>query len=66
MGFSNWTHLEVELIVRETECAFLCRIDGQEHWIPRSVVDDADRYEEGDADVTISMAAWFAEKEGLA
>ena len=38
--------------------AVLYVIDGDEYWLPRSVIDD---FEDG----TVAVARWFAEKEGL-
>ena len=38
--------------------AVLYVIEGDEYWLPRSVIDD---FEDG----TVAVARWFAEKEGL-
>ena len=67
MGMSSWVHLDVSLIKRETAAALLLVLDnGQEVWVPKSVVSDADDYEAGDSDCTVSVAEWFAEKNDLA
>lgn len=66
MSASNYVHLDVEVIVRETEKAFLLRLEsGEEVWVPISQVADADDYSEGDTDCTVSVSEWFARKEGL-
>jgi len=65
MGQSNWVHIEVEEIVCETDKAFLCRVDGEEHWFPKSQVSNPEDYEEGDADVTLSITEWIANEKGL-
>lgn len=65
MSASNYVHLEVEVVVRVTDNALLARIDGDDIWIPLSQVADADDYEAGDTDVTLSVTKWFADKEGL-
>jgi hypothetical protein len=39
--------------------------DGGEVWVPRSVLEDDD-FEEGDLDVEVSVALWFARDKGLA
>lgn len=65
MSASNHVHLEVDEILRETDKAFLVYLDGEETWIPKSVIADADDYEVGDSEVTLSIAEWFASKEGL-
>jgi hypothetical protein len=62
----NWVHLDVEEVVAESENAFLLRIDGEEVWIPKSQIADADSYSRGDVDATVSISAWIAEKKGLA
>lgn len=65
MSASNYVHVEVDEIVRETEKAFLVRIDDEEFWLPRSqVADDAD-YEEGDKDCTMSITEFIAKEKGL-
>lgn len=67
MSSSNYVHLEVEEILRETDKAFLLRLEdeGQELWVPKSQISDADDYEEGDKNCTVSVSRWFADKEGL-
>ena len=62
----GWVHLDVDLVVRETDKALLLRLEGgEEVWVPKSAVADAGDYAEGDADATVSVAAWWAEREGL-
>jgi hypothetical protein len=66
MSSSRFVHLDVAEITAETEKAFQVRLeDGSTHWLPRSVVADADDYNVGDCDLTLSVQAWFCEKEGL-
>lgn len=65
MSASNYVHLDVEEIVRDTDKAFLVRIEAGEVWIPKSQIADADDYEAGDTDLTLSVTKWFADKEGL-
>ena len=66
MSASGWVHLNVTEIIGETDKALKLLLDeGEEIWVPRSVVCDADDYALGDQELTISVARWFAEKEGL-
>lgn len=67
MGASGWTHFDIEEITMERTKALYVRIKGQRDrvWIPKSVIADADVYEEGDENVQISVKDWFVEKEGL-
>jgi hypothetical protein len=65
MGFSSWVHLDVDLVVAETENALLLEIDGDQHWIPRSQIDGPDKYEKGDKGVTVSVTEWIAKQKGL-
>lgn len=66
MGASNWVHLEVDEIVKETEKAFLLRIDGEDdYWCPKSQICDPENYEEGMTDCTVSVTEWWANQEGL-
>jgi len=52
------------VVIRETPKAFLVD-DGEEHWIPKSQITDAEEYGEGE-EATIEVSLWFATKEGLA
>ena len=58
---------EVTQVIQETPRAILVQLaTGDEHWIPKSVIDDESEvfdsdHQEGD----LIVAAWFAEKEGL-
>ena len=52
-------------VVRATEKALLCRIDGKEHWIPQSQIDDdSEVYREGD-EGTLVISEWLATQKGL-
>lgn len=62
---SNWIHLDVERIAAETDNAFLCVVDGDEHWIPKSQIADPETYSDGDENCTISITEWIANKKGL-
>ena len=51
--------------VRATEKALLVDIDGNEMWIPQSVIhDDSEVYEEGDTGLLV-VKGWWAQKQGL-
>ena len=51
---SNFVHLDVVRIVRETAAAFLVLLDDDsQHWIPKSQVSDPDDYQFGD--VTLQL-----------
>lgn len=53
-------------VVKATDRALLCEFDdGEERWIPQSVVhDDSEAWLAGDeGDLVVNR--WFAEKEGL-
>lgn len=66
MGANNYEHILVEKIIRETEKAFLVRLeDGDEHWLPKSQIADADDYREGDEDVELSVTEYIAREKGL-
>lgn len=66
MGASNWVHLDVIVISRETEKAFLVVLDsGEEVWLPKSQIADAEDYQPGDADLTLSVTEYIAREKGL-
>jgi hypothetical protein len=49
--------------VSSTPMALLCRVIGDEHWIPRSVIsDDSEVYERGHVGKLV-VRKWFARKE---
>jgi hypothetical protein len=51
---------------RETDKALLCLFpDGEEHWIPKSQIDDdSEVYREGDVGKLV-VSQWIAEQKGL-
>lgn len=51
--------------IKETKLAILCEIEGEEHWIPKSVIDDDSEVYETDTDGKLIIPEWFATKEGL-
>lgn len=58
---------EVAEVRAETDKAILCVFDdGEEHWIPKSVIDDdSEVFDANHGDGTLIVSSWFAEKEGL-
>ena len=57
--------LQVKTVVKETTEALLCRIDGVDHWIPKSLIGaDSDVRAEGDSG-TLEIPEWFAVKEEI-
>lgn len=56
--------IDIDNIKRATDLAVLAEINGEEYWIPRSVIEDGDDLEEGDSG-EIEIAEWFARKEDL-
>lgn len=51
--------------VKATKAAILVNIEGKEHWIPQSQIDDdSEVWQEGDEGELI-ISEWFATKKGL-
>ena len=51
--------------VAETDLALLVDLETEEHWFPKSVIDeDSEVQEKGDRGDLV-VKEWFAEKEGL-
>lgn len=65
MGQSRWVHVTVNEIKAATDKAVLAEIDGEQVWIPRSQISEGEKYERGDAGVTLSVTEFIAEKLGL-
>lgn len=64
------TELGEGLVIRTTEGAVLVQVEGEEIWIPRSILhaeeseidEDSEEGDEG----TVVVKTWWAEKEGWA
>ena len=66
MSESGWFHLDFLVIRQETDKAFqVMDTERNLYWIPKSVICDVEDYQAGDRDGTISIAYWFAQKEGI-
>lgn len=48
-----------------TEKAVLCEIDGEEHWIPRSQIDDDSEVYEKGHEGTLVITEWLAIQKDL-
>lgn len=70
---TEWVHLEVKWIKKETKAAFLCIItkaddvdlDKWEEWIPKSQISDVDDYSEDDKNITMSVTEWISDQIGF-
>lgn len=65
MGQSNWVYLNNCHVIGDTDKAILVEYDDEEVWLPRSQIDDGDKYETGDADVTLAVTEFIAREKGL-
>jgi len=65
MGMTKYVHLEGCRVIRDTEKAILIEYNGEQHWLPRSVVSNGDNYEQGDKDLTISIPEKWANEKGI-
>lgn len=63
--FKEKVWIQGALAKKETDKALLVEIDGDEHWIPKSQIDDdSEVYQEGDeGELVVSM--WLAEQKGI-
>lgn len=59
MSELEYIHLDVDKIKKETDNAFLLVIKDKEIWVPRSLISDADDYEEGDKNCVVSVKEWW-------
>lgn len=64
-SFSNRCEIEDVKGIRETEMAVLCEIDGEEHWIPKSQIDDDSEVYEEDTEGTLIVSQWLADQKGI-
>ena len=65
MSASNYIHIDVDDILRETDNAFLVLFDGEEIWIPKSQVADFADYRQGDKNCTLSISKFIAKVKGI-
>lgn len=65
MSMSDYVHLDVDVILRVTDAAMLLRIGDEEVWIPLSQIADAEDYEAGDVDITVTVTRRIANQKGL-
>lgn len=65
MGNGRCVHVHVDKIIHATDKALLCRVGGEEVWIPISQVADGEDYEKGDRDITLSVTEYIAREKGL-
>jgi len=62
---NNKVYIEEVLVIHETEKALLCEIEGEERWIPKSVIDDDSEVWVYGHEGQLVVAEWWAEKYGL-
>ena len=61
---NNKVYIEDVLVIHETEKALLCQIKGEEHWIPKSVIDDDSEVWKNGQEGELVVAEWWTEKNG--
>ena len=67
---SGWVHIEVAVIVAETEKAFLCTVavDDDEYrnvWLPKSQMESPEDYEKGDKNLSLAVSEFIAREKEL-
>lgn len=68
MGYDDVEYVEIECDEVKAETAMAVLLDlGEEEpkWVPKSLIDGGQDLHEGDCPGTVSIAEWWAEKEGL-
>ena len=65
MAYGDTVKIENVVAKRETEAALLCEIDGEDHWIPKSQIDeDSEVYAEGHQG-SLVITQWIADQKGI-
>lgn len=60
---SQLTEVPDVVVLRVTEKALLCKTpEGEEVWVPKSVVDDSSEVQEAHDEGTLVVQKWFAKK----
>ena len=66
-GDQDVVTFEVDEVKAETDRAILVEIEGEEAWVPRSIIhDDSEVYSKEHGEGTLVVPRWWAEKRGLA
>jgi hypothetical protein len=67
MSASQWVFLEDCTIKAMTEKAMLveCEQLDEPAWIPLSQVEDPDKFEVGDKEISVGVTEWWAKKNGI-
>lgn len=55
----------VDRLIRQTEKAALCRIDGEEMWLPWSQIDEGSEIAKDGDSGTVYIPRWLAVDKGL-
>lgn len=63
--FANKARFPNVRAIRDTSDALLVEIDGAEHWIPQSQIDDESEVYEEDGEGELVISEWIAIKKGL-
>lgn len=62
---SSWVTLENCYIRKITERALLVEWEEEDYWFPKACVEDPDRFEEGDDNVTVLITEAIAKDKGI-
>jgi hypothetical protein len=65
MSASKWVHVEADILEVTDKAILIEVVDIGSCWIPKSQLDEPDRYEVGDVDIIVSMTRWIANEKGL-
>lgn len=65
MNFEDTCTIEDVAVRRETTLALLCVIDGEEHWIPKSQIDDDSEVYEMGTEGKLVVSQWIADQRGI-
>ncbi len=61
---SRVAEIEDVTCIRDTDKAILVAVEGEEVWVPRSVVDDTSEVQKKGDKGELTVAEWFAQKQG--
>lgn len=64
--FRDKARFENVALLRATDAALLCRIDGEDYWIPQSQIDDDSEVWRAGDEGDLVVSEWIAVQKGLA
>lgn len=61
----SWVYITAESVEQVTPNAICIKYRGQRIWLPKSQIEEPEKFDYGDTDVTIGMSEWIAQQKEI-